>query len=243
MSNDSSSINCALQDGIWHICINRPQKRNALTIPMFLAIAEGLKEADLRDDVRSVVVTGAGDIFCAGHDLNAFGEWPQGPGDPVPTFLHAVAEVRKPLVIAAQGSATGIGATWLPHADWVVTSAEATFRFPFIDLGIVPEAASTQLLQHAVGIARAKRLLLGGEKFTGAEAYQWGLVAEVVTPAEIVSTAWERAKFLGSKDPTIFRRVKDWLHPSKAYQQRIDDEVDEINAAIGRRRKTTESMK
>ncbi|WP_257221578.1 enoyl-CoA hydratase-related protein [Delftia sp. 60] len=230
-----------MQDGVWHLCIARPEKRNALTMPMFATIAEALKAADERDEVRSIRVTGAGDVFCAGHDLKAFEEWPQKPQDAVPTFLHAIADVRKPVVIAVQGSATGIGVTWLLHADWVVTSADTVLRLPFVDLGIVPEAASTLLLQRAVGLPRARRLLLGGEKFTGAEACEWGLVAEAPPAAEVGARAWERANFLAAKDPTIVRRIKDWLHPSSEYHQRIDEEVIEINAAVGRRRKAMES--
>ncbi len=240
-TENTESIQCSVQDGVWHLCIARPEKRNALTMPMFAAIAEALKAADRRDDVRCILVTGAGDVFCAGHDLKAFDEWPQEPQDAVPTFLHAIADVRKPVVIAVHGSTTGIGVTWLLHADWVVTSADTVFRLPFIDLGIAPEAASTLLLQRAVGLPRAKRLLLGGEKFTGAEACEWGLVAEVSSAAEIHARGWERAKLLASKDPTILRRIKDWLHPGSEYHQRIDDEVIEINAAVGRRRKAMES--
>ncbi|CAN7679842.1 enoyl-CoA hydratase-related protein [Acidovorax sp. LjRoot117] len=240
--NNTESIQCSVQDGVWHLCIARPEKRNALTMPMFAAIAEALKTADERDDVRCMLVTGAGEVFSAGHDLKAFDEWPQQPQDAVPSFLHAIADVRKPVVMAVHGSATGIGVTWLLHADWVVTSSDTVFRLPFIDLGIVPEAASTLLLQQAVGLPRAKRLLLGGEKFTGAEACEWGLVAEVSPAIDVAARAWERAKFLATKDPTILRRIKDWLHPSSEYHQRIDEEVIEINAAIGRRRRSMESM-
>ncbi|AEF90714.1 Enoyl-CoA hydratase/isomerase [Delftia sp. Cs1-4] len=240
-TQNTESIQCSVQDGVWHLCIARPEKRNALTMPMFATIAEALKAADESDEVRSILVTGAGDVFCAGHDLKAFEEWPQKPQDAVPTFLHAIADVRKPVVIAVQGSATGIGVTWLLHADWVVTSADTVLRLPFVDLGIVPEAASTLLLQRAVGLPRARRLLLGGEKFTGAEACEWGLVAEAPPAAEVGARAWERAKFLAAKDPTIVRRIKDWLHPSSEYHQRIDEEVMEINAAVGRRRKAMES--
>lgn len=224
-----------------HICIDRPEKRNAITMPMFTALSAALKEADQRDDVLCIVVTGNGGVFCAGHDLKAFEEWPQQPHDPVPTFLHAIADVRKPLVIAAHGSAAGIGVTWLLHADWVVTSAEATFKLPFIDLGIAPEAASSLLLERAVGLPRAKRLIFGGEAFTGADAYQWGLVAELSSPEEVSERAFERARFFASKDPVMLRRMKDWLHPSNEFHQRIDEEVDEINAAVDRKRKSTKA--
>lgn len=239
-TKELESVKCGVQDGVFHVCIDRPEKRNALTMPMFAAITKALKAADQRDDVLCILVTGTGNAFCAGHDLKSFDEWPQEPQDAVPTFLHAIADVRKPVVIAAHGSATGIGVTWLLHADWVVTSAEAAFRLPFIDLGIVPEAASTLLLQRAVGLPRAKRLLLGGEAFTGAEAHQWGLVSEISPPAEVAARAWERAKHFASKNPTIFRRIKEWLHPSSEYHHRIDEEVSEINAAVSRSRMATE---
>jgi len=221
-----------LTDGIWHINVNREEKRNAITIPMFSALAESLRLADARDDVKSILVTGAGANFCAGHDLDSFGEWPQAPHDPVPTFLHTIADVRKPVVIAVHGSAVGIAVTWLLHADWVVTSAATTFRLPFIDLGIAPEAASTMLLKDAVGLPRAKRLLLGAEKFTGAEAFDWGLVAEVAESEGATAAGWRRAAFLAAKNPLVLRQIKDWLHPAQAFHQRIDEEVAAINAAV-----------
>ena len=239
--SDGDLVGCELRDGIWHIRINRPRKRNALTMPMFEALAQGLEAAGQSEEARCILVTGTGDAFCAGHDLEAFDEWPQQPGDAVPRFLHAIADVRKPVVIAAHGAAAGIGVTWLLHADWTVTSPDTNFRLPFVDLGIVPEAASTLLLQQAVGLPRARRLLLGGEKFTGADAYQWGLVTELEAPAGVIDKAWERAGFLASKDPATVRRIKDWLHPRDAYHQRIDDEIREINAAVVRRRESTQA--
>lgn len=229
-------IKVGVHNGVLHLCIDRPEKRNALTMVMFTAITEALKDGDQRDDVRSIVVTGNGSIFCAGHDLKAFEEWPQQPHDPVPTFLHAITEVKKPVVIAAHGSAAGIGVTWLLHADWAVTSAETTFKLPFVDLGIAPEAASTLLLARAVGLPRAKRLLFGGETFTGAEAYQWGLVAELVSPDQVRERAIERASLFALKDSVTLQRIKNWLHPTDECLKRVDEEVAEINAAIARRR-------
>jgi enoyl-CoA hydratase/carnithine racemase len=232
---DRDCIVSSVSGGICRITIERPEKRNALTMSMFAALAESLRLADEHADVRCILVTGSGNSFCAGHDLAAFSEWPQQPHDPVPIFLHAIANVRKPVVIAVQGSATGIGVTWLLHADWVVTSAETVFRLPFIDLGIAPEAASTVLLKEAVGVVRAKKLLMSGEKFTGAEAVEWGLVAEMVAAEEVSATAARRAEFLASKDAVMLRQIKDWLHPADGFHQRIDEEVNAINAAVLRR--------
>lgn len=236
---ERNMIVSGFDDGIWHISIDRPHKRNALTLPMFAALAESLQTAEGRDDVRCILVTGSGEHFCAGHDLGACQEWPQQPHDPVPTFLHAIADVRKPVVIAVQGSATGIAVTWLLHADWVVTSADTVFRLPFIDLGIAPEAASSVLLQRAVGLPRAKRLLMGGERFSGAEAYDWGLVAEVVGSKEAADAGWRRARFLAAKSVPIMRQIKNWLHPAQEFHDRIDEEVSAINEAVLRRNRDT----
>lgn len=238
---DSDLVGCRLHEGIWHIHIDRPRKRNALTMPMFRALARALEAAGQDEAARCILVTGAGDAFCAGHDLEAFDEWPQQPGDAVPDFLHAIADARKPVVIAAHGAAAGIGVTWLLHADWTITSPDTSFRLPFVDLGIAPEAASTLLLQQTVGLQRARRLLLGGERFTGAEAHQWGLVTELEAPGGVIDKAWERARFLASKDPATLRRIKDWLHPADAYHQRIDEEIGAINAAVIRRRDSTQT--
>ncbi len=204
------------------------------------ALAQSLRSADDRPDVRSILVTGSGPSFCAGHDLAAFDEWPQSPEDPVPAFLHAIADVQKPVVIAVHGSATGIGVTWLLHADWVVTSPETLFRLPFIDLGIAPEAASTLLLKEAIGAARAKRLLLGGEKFTGAQAAEWGLVSELVSASDVANAAARRAEFLAAKDPLMLRQIKNWLQPADRLHPRIDEEVRVINAAVLRRSKASQ---
>lgn len=115
-AHERDLIVSALTEGIWHISIERQHKRNAITLPMFESLAESLRHADGREDVRCILVTGAGDNFCSGHDLESFQGWPQQPHDPVPLFLHTIADVRKPVVIAAQGSAVGIAVTWLLHA-------------------------------------------------------------------------------------------------------------------------------
>jgi enoyl-CoA hydratase/carnithine racemase len=228
-------IVCDLDDGICRIEINRPAKRNALTMPMFAALAESLALAESRADVKAVLVGGADPVFCAGHDLAAFSEWPQGPDDPVPRFLHAIAAVRKPVVLAVQGSAAGIGVTWMLHADWVVCSPAAVLRLPFIDLAIAPEAASSVLLARTVGLQRARRLLMSGAPFTGEQAYAWGLVSELADLQDLRATAEQRARMLAAKDALILRQIKDWLHPVGAYAAQIDAEVAAINAAVLRR--------
>lgn len=237
-STPAESVDVTLEDGLWHIRLNRPHKRNALTLPMFAALGEALRAGQAHPAVRALLLTGAAGDYTAGHDLAAFAHWPQGPDDPIPRFLHALAGVDRPLVIAVQGAAVGIGATSLLHADWVCCTADAKIRFPFVELGIAPEAGSTQLLTMAVGLNRAKRLLLAGEALTGAVAHEWGLVSELVSGDALQDAARERARQLAARDPDAWARTKALLRPA-GLAQRIDIEIDLINRAVLERRAGT----
>lgn len=229
------TIDVAIEDGIWHIRINRPHKRNAITMAMFAALGEALQAGQAHPKVSALLLSGAGSDYTAGHDLQAFEQWPQASWDPIPRFLHALPRVRKPLVIAVQGVAVGIGATSLLHADWICCTANARIRFPFVKLGIVPEAGCTRLLSMAVGLNRAKRLLLAGETIDGALAHEWGLVSEVVDAKALLDIARTRAQGLASLDGRAFASSKALLQPP-GLARRIDVEIDLINRSLIERR-------
>lgn len=243
VSRAHESIQCAFEARALHIYSNRRRKRKSLSVAMFLAIAERLKESDQSEEIQCVPISGPGVLFCEVHDLAAFDEWPRQQDHPVPTFLHAIAELRKPVVIAMLGSATGVAVTWLLIADWIVTSANAVFPLPpLIDLAIVLVAASTLLLQKAVGLPPSKRSLLCGESFAGASAHDWTPVSELSPPEQFTAPTWSRSTMLASKDAEAIRYIKGCLWPAGAYHGRIGDEVTKINAAIGRSRDVTESQ-
>ncbi|WP_374336506.1 enoyl-CoA hydratase-related protein [Methyloversatilis sp.] len=227
----AESVDVALEDGLWHIRLNRPHKRNALTLRMFAALGDALRAGQSHPDARALLLSGAGSDYTAGHDLAEFVCWPQGPDDPIPRFLRALPKIDKPVVMAVQGVAVGIGATSLLHADWVCSTAEAKIRFPFVELGIVPEAGSTQLLAMSVGLNRAKRLLLAGEPVSGAVAHDWGLVSEIVDTTALLDTARARACLLASRDARAFARSKVLLQPA-GLARRIDEEIELINRAV-----------
>src|SRR5690348_4994421 len=119
-------VESRLSGQVWHVRLQRSRKRNALTMKMFADLADSLGMAAGDPSARAIAVTGDGPNFCAGHDLDGFRYWPQQPGDPVPRFLHALADVRKPLVVGVHGSAAGLGVTMLLHADWVISTRNAT---------------------------------------------------------------------------------------------------------------------
>ena len=223
----------SIENGVCIIKLNRSSKKNALTMPMFKRLAELLRQADSQEDTKAVVLHGDGNDFTAGHDLQAFLHWPQQNQDPVPLFLHALAGLGKPLIFAVRGSAIGIGATMLLHGDWVCCTAEAQLCLPFANLGIGPEAASSLLLPQMIGLQRAKRLLYGGERFSGQDAYDWGFVTELVDSQNLLSTAIGRANELAHKSPKSFAKIKSLLGLSEAIiSKRIDDEIEFINKSI-----------
>src|SRR3990167_3362321 len=143
----SGSIQYEVRDQVGHIVINRPDKRNALTTPMYLQLTSYLSEAEHDTKVRVILFRGEGGHFSAGNDLADFLNQPPIDADsPVMKFLFAVAGAHKPLVAAVDGVAVGIGTTLLLHCDLSYAARDAKFSLPFVNLGLVPEAASSLLL-------------------------------------------------------------------------------------------------
>lgn len=188
------------RDGVRHVVIDRPAKKNALTAAMYDAMAAAFQAAARDEAIGVVLLRGEGGSFSAGNDLADFVQNPP-PGEdtPVVRFLDAVATCPKPVVAAVEGLAVGVGTTILLHCDLVFATADAKLRTPFTDLGLVPEAASSLLLPRRVGQARAARLLLAGEVIDGATAHEWGIVGTLVPAAELRATAEAAAIALARK--------------------------------------------
>ena len=198
----------ATVDGrVLHLALDRPDKKNALTRAMYGALADALEEAAADPGVRAVVLSGRGGVFTAGNDLGDFMmDPPTGPDSTVFRFLRNAVGFSKPLVAAVAGPAIGIGTTILLHCDLAYAAPDALFKMPFVDLGLVPEAASSLLLPRIVGPARAAELLLLGESFSAETAREIGLVNAVV--ADPTAHALERAATLAAKPPEAVRQSK-----------------------------------
>ena len=176
---------------------------------MYDAMAERLAAADEDHTVRVVLFTGAGDAFCAGNDLKDFiANPPTGQDSPVFRFLRALAGASKVLVAAIQGPAVGIGTTMLLHCDLVVASGNAKLSVPFVNLGLVPEAASSLLLPRLIGHQRAAKLFLLGEAIDAETAHGYGLVNRVVADGEADATARALAAQVAAKAPGAVRLIK-----------------------------------
>lgn len=162
------------------LILNRPERRNAITVAMYAALADAITAAADDPDVRVITLEGRGVDFTAGNDLADFmNELPQDEQTDVPVWrlLRALATNMVPIVAAVHGNAVGIGTTLLFHCDLVVAEEGTRFLMPFTDLGLVPEAASSLLLPQMAGRRVAARHLLLGEPFTVEEAERYGLVS------------------------------------------------------------------
>ena len=180
--------------------MNRPEKKNALTLAMYDAMAQAIEEAGQRADIRCVLIAGHDSGFCAGNDLNDFVAMAQGGtlGAPILRFLHALARVDKPLVAAVNGRAVGVGTTMLLHCDHVVASDTAVLSAPFVALGLVPEAASSLIAPRLMGHARAFALLVMGQPLSAAEAKEAGIVNAVVPAADLETRALVAARTIAA---------------------------------------------
>jgi len=195
------------------IRINRPEKKNALTRAMYAAMAAALRSGDADPAVRCHVILGAPGAFSAGNDMSDFMVVAMGGqgGTEVFDFLKALAELEKPLVSGVDGIAVGIGMTINLHCDLTFATARTVFRTPFVDLGIVPEAASTLIAPASIGRQQAFALLVMGEGFSAERAKDLGIIYQVVGEDELEATVLAAAETVAAKPPQALRIARDLL--------------------------------
>jgi enoyl-CoA hydratase/carnithine racemase len=223
----SAQILVSSADGVCEIRLNRPEKRNAITLSMYEALCAALAQAQADATVRAVLLSGEGAGFTAGNDLNDFLSGLNFSGDnPIVRLLRALATFGKPLLAAVHGQTVGIGVTLLLHCDLVVAARTTVFSMPFVALGLVPEAASSLLLPRLVGQQRAAELLLLGKPFDAATAHTLGLVNRVVEDAELLGTARALARSVAAQPLEALLAARRLLRGDPAQVlARIDEEA------------------
>ncbi|WP_082614143.1 enoyl-CoA hydratase/isomerase family protein [Mycobacterium sp. Root265] len=205
------SVTTSRRDSVLRITLDRQARRNSLDHEMIDDLVGILTAAASDDSLRALFITGAGDHFCTGADwvsTNASDERPR-TGDLVRRIPHTahrvielVATIHLPVVCAVRGWAVGLGCNLALAADFTVADTGATFWEPFISRGFSPDSGSTWLLPRLAGVARAKRMLLLGEKVSGTDAADWGLIHGAV-PADEVQTAADELLARLSSGPTV----------------------------------------
>lgn len=203
------------QDGaVVTITIDRPAKRNALTVAMYAALADAVGAANADPDVRVIVLTGAGGAFSAGNDLGDFiaasGSASDADSDqPVRRFQEAVLASTAVLIASVDGPAVGIGATVLLHCDLVYATERSYLQLPFVNLGLVPEFGSSAVLPQRVGRVRAAEILLFGDRIPARQAREFGLVNGVLADADALKAhVEERVGALLAKPARALREIR-----------------------------------
>jgi enoyl-CoA hydratase/carnithine racemase len=236
-----------LSDGVFTLTLNRPEQLNTFTVKMIEELIDVIDVIDADDDVRAVIVTGAGRGFCAGADLSgggdtfdasegrassggggASGSAPRDGGGLVALRLF---ECKKPLIAAINGAAVGVGVTHTLPMDVRLASERAKFGFVFTRRGIVPEAASSWFLPRVVGINRAMEWVATGRIFGPEEAREAGLVSEVLAPEELLPRARAIAEEIAANTSAVsvaLARQMMWKmlgasHPMEAH--RVDSQA------------------
>jgi enoyl-CoA hydratase/carnithine racemase len=217
------------------IRMNRPEKKNALTLAMYGTMAAAIEDAGADTSVRCLLIAGAPDIFCAGNDLNDFVAMARtgALGTAIVRFLHALARCEKPLVAAVSGTAVGIGTTMLLHCDQVIASDNAVFLTPFVSLGLLPEAGSSLIAPRLMGHARAFSLLAMGKSLSAEEAKAAGIVTAVVPAAEVDAQSLAVAREIAALPPESVASARRLMRGSvEEIIARIDEEVETFKTRL-----------
>jgi len=231
------TVEAELADRILTITLNRPERLNAFTPQMMTDLLEALEMADRDDEVRAVIVTGAGRGFCAGADVaagrgafdhRAAGAWHRDTGGQVALRLFACT---KPVIAAVNGAAVGVGASLTLPMDIRLASTSARFGFVFARRGIVPESASSWFLPRAVGIQRAMEWVATGRVFGAEEALAAGLVRSLHEPDDLLPAARQIAREIAENTAPVsvaLSRQMMWRmlgepHPMTAH--RLDSRI------------------
>lgn len=203
------SIQVETVNGVARIGIARPEKKNAITVAMYQAMADAIAAAHDDNAVRAILFHGDPAIYTAGNDLEDFMKNPpSGMDAPVFQFIQALGLAEKPVVAAVNGAAVGIGTTMLMHCDLVYCADNAMFSMPFVSLGLCSEFASSLTIPLAAGYHKAAEKLLLGEPISAEEALDMKIVNRILPPAQVLEYAIRQAERFNALPPASVRETK-----------------------------------
>jgi enoyl-CoA hydratase/carnithine racemase len=213
------------------ITLRRPEKKNAVTQDMYRAMSDAIDTAQNNPAIRCLIITGGSGVFTSGNDMEDFlkdstsnTDTPRSANNAT-KFLYSLAHNVKPIIAAVDGVAIGIGTTMLFHCDYVLASTTATFSTPFIQLGLVPEGASTLLMPRTMGHQRAFAMLVMGRRFSAEDARVAGFVNVVVSPGHTEAEAKKVAREICNLPAEAVAIARKLIRlPPEDMTRRIDQE-------------------
>jgi len=224
-------------NGVLTLTLNRPDKKNALTGDMYAALGDAIDNAPNDPEVRCILIQANGDMFTAGNDLASFaavnsGETPSGDRRGGSALIQALGRAKTPVVAAVNGRAVGVGTTMLLHCDLVFLAEDALLTTPFVNLALVPEAASSILLPARIGHARAFSMFVLGEAVDAKKAEAWGIANAVVPAGELRARARAAAEAVASKPPSAVAITKALMREPDRLLARMQEEGAHFGAQL-----------
>jgi enoyl-CoA hydratase/carnithine racemase len=234
-------VRISIEDNVMRLLLARPEKKNALTNAMYAALGAALDRAESDPAIRAVLFEAEGDAFTAGNDLGDFAAVAAGmmarSEMKAHVLLSALARAEKPYVAAVQGLAVGVGVTMLLHCDLVYVAEDAKLTVPFVNLAVVPEAASSWLLPARIGYARAFAMFALGEPVDGRTAAAIGIANSALPAADVRAKAFAAAKALATRPIGALRATKKLMRDAAAIQALMTKEGE----IFGERLRTAEA--
>ncbi|WXG41826.1 MAG: enoyl-CoA hydratase-related protein [Candidatus Freyarchaeum deiterrae] len=247
------------ENGIATITMNRPEKLNALNREMQEEMREALDALSMDDDVKVIILTGAGKAFSAGGDIEGMKEFYQADQLQLRQALYyytsevtnRIWNIEKPIIAAVNGAAAGAACNWALACDFIIASENARFGEVFIHIGLVPDGGGSWLLPRLVGFQKAKEIILMGKLVPAKEAEQLGMVNKVVPEGDLMSTVKEYAKILADLPPravgaakktinkamtTSLREALDYEMTMQAICFQTDEHIERAKAFLGKKK-------
>ncbi|UZF91689.1 enoyl-CoA hydratase-related protein [Bosea sp. NBC_00550] len=237
-----SVISETVAAGVVQITMNRPDRKNALDRTSYAGLIAAIAAAEADASIRAILLTGAGGCFTSGNDIKDFAAAAAtGQGLTIAIdFLNAISTAKKPIVAAVEGFAVGIGTTMLLHCDLAFAGRTATFRLPFVTLGLSPEGGSSYLLPLVAGSKKAAELLMLGEPFGAEAAEDAGLVNAVIEEGTALEAGLAKAKTLAALPPESVALTKMLLKRGSA--QAVAETIGTEAHHFGERLRSAEAM-
>lgn len=236
VDGDANDLVVTVLDHVMTIRLNREGKRNSMTYAMYRALVELIASAERDDAVRCLILASTGSIFTAGHDVGGFTQGMDLAYDEKPSFLfmESLSNFPKPVIAALNGDAVGIGATMLLHCDMVYAVPDCRLVFPFAEMGLIPEFASSYFLPQLMGHKRAMALLLKERRCGIDEAVRLGIVNETVSPEDLVDHVAAVAAGIAALSPDAVAMTKKLLKADgrQAVQAAIREEAESFHELL-----------
>lgn len=243
MSSENGPLLVSRDGPVAILTLSRPERLNAVSLPMYRALTTTLEALDQDADVRSVVITGAGRAFCVGADLKAHGEGPPEPGERE-AYVRAAQRVNwliqtlsRPVVAAVNGHAIGGGLEMALSSDFMIVAREAKLRFPEVSIGTFVGGGVVYTLTQRVGLLKARELILVGDFFTGEDAAAMGIANRAVPAADVLTESLALARDLAAKAPIPMAHAKRLLNgaPGLSRRRLMELEAEALLDCMGTR--------